>query len=201
MSLSAPQARRPPLAFAPAGARGPPCMDGAEMQRTFVAVKPEGATKALLGDIIRRFEKHGHKMIGMKLVHPSLSQAQCHYRRLANKPYFRDLCEHFISGPVVLMVWEGCDVVDSVQELMHVYEDNRGREPHGGVNPPHRHLNTPSNLLHNIAHTSESVEAGIRETNLWFGCRELMKCSRRPSSSSDLSDDDDSDDDDWQFST
>ena len=159
MSLSAPQARRPPLAFASAGGRGPPCMaeSSAEIQRTFVAIKPEGETKGLLGDIIRRFEKHEHKMIGMKLVHPSLSQAQCHYRRLANKPYFRDLCEHFISGPVVLMVWEGCNAVGSVQELMHVYEDNRGRELHGGVNPPHRHHNSPSNLLHNIAHTSESV--------------------------------------------
>ena len=57
-------------------------------ERTFLAVKPDGVQRGLIGDIIARFEKRGYKLVGLKMVWPTLEMAQNHYKDLAKKPFY-----------------------------------------------------------------------------------------------------------------
>ena len=61
---------------------------GTNQERTFLAVKPDGVQRGLIGDIIARFEKRGYKLVGLKMVWPTLEMAQNHYKDLAKKPFY-----------------------------------------------------------------------------------------------------------------
>merc|ERR1719424_2210780 len=84
---------------------------GTHGERTFIAVKPDGVQRALVGDIIARFEKRGYKLVALKMVTPSKKFAEAHYADLNKKKFFNSLTDFFSSGPVVAMVWEGEDAV------------------------------------------------------------------------------------------
>uniref|UniRef100_A0A0D3E941 nucleoside-diphosphate kinase n=1 Tax=Brassica oleracea var. oleracea TaxID=109376 RepID=A0A0D3E941_BRAOL len=73
----------------------------AEMERTFIAIKPDGG---LISEIISRFERKGFKLVGIKVVVPSKDFAQKHYHDLKERPFFNGLCDFLSSGPVIAMV-------------------------------------------------------------------------------------------------
>ena len=77
---------------------------GTNQERTFLAIKPDGVQRGLIGDILSRFEKRGYKLVGLKLVWPTLEMAQEHYADLSKKPFYPGLCKFFSSGPIVCMV-------------------------------------------------------------------------------------------------
>ena len=67
-------------------------------------VKPDGVQRALVGEIISRFERKGFVLRGLKMFTPSKDLAEEHYKDLSSKPFFGDLVSYIISGPVVAMV-------------------------------------------------------------------------------------------------
>ena len=71
---------------------------GTNQERTFLAVKPDGVQRGLIGDIIARFEKRGYKLVGLKMVWPTLEMAQAHYADLSSKGFYDGLCKFFSSG-------------------------------------------------------------------------------------------------------
>eukprot|EP01003_Olkasia_polycarbonata_P005894 NODE_588_length_794_cov_282.822819_g524_i0.p1 GENE.NODE_588_length_794_cov_282.822819_g524_i0~~NODE_588_length_794_cov_282.822819_g524_i0.p1 ORF type:complete len:188 (-),score=40.17 NODE_588_length_794_cov_282.822819_g524_i0:172-735(-) len=136
-------------------------------ERSFIAIKPDGVTRGLVGDIIARFEKRGYKLVGMKMTTVSPEFAAKHYADLADKPFFPNLCKFFSSGPLVAMVWEGKDVV------------KQGRSMLGATNPL---ASAPGSIRgdlcidvgRNICHGSDSVESAEHEIALWFKAEELQ---------------------------
>ncbi|KDO76551.1 hypothetical protein CISIN_1g026399mg [Citrus sinensis] len=76
----------------------------AEMERTFIAIKPDGVQRGLISEIISRFERKGFKLVAIKIVVPSKEFAQKHYHDLKERPFFNGLCEFLSSGPVIAMV-------------------------------------------------------------------------------------------------
>ncbi|KAK9659366.1 nucleoside diphosphate kinase Ndk1 [Aspergillus fumigatus] len=80
-------------------------------EQTFIAIKPDGVQRGLIGPIISRFENRGFKLVAMKLVSPPQSQLEQHYADLSDKPFFKGLVSYMLSGPICAMVWEGRDVV------------------------------------------------------------------------------------------
>mmetsp|Transcript_19872 Transcript_19872/g.27583 ORF Transcript_19872/g.27583 Transcript_19872/m.27583 type:complete len:193 (-) Transcript_19872:1287-1865(-) len=91
---------------------------GTNQERTFLAVKPDGVQRGLVGDIIARFEKRGYKLVGLKLVWPTLEMAQDHYADLSKKPFYPGLCKFFSSGPIVCMCWEGKDIINQGRQML-----------------------------------------------------------------------------------
>ena len=91
---------------------------GTNLERTFLAVKPDGVQRALIGDIIARFEKRGYKLVGLKMVWPTLEMAQTHYQDLSKKPFYPGLCAFFSSGPIVCMCWEGKDIIKQGRQML-----------------------------------------------------------------------------------
>lgn len=67
-------------------------------------VKPDGVQRALVGEIISRFERKGFTLKGLKMFVPSKDLAEEHYKDLSSKPFFKDLVSYITSGPVVAMV-------------------------------------------------------------------------------------------------
>merc|ERR1712121_211775 len=135
-------------------------------ERSFIMIKPDGVHRGLVGEIIRRFEAKGFKLVAMKFMTASKEHLSTHYEDLAKKPFFNGLVEYMASGPVVPMVWEGLNVVKT------------GRVMLGETNPA---ASLPGTIrgdfaIHvgrNICHGSDAVESANHEIALWFKPEEL----------------------------
>ncbi|KAJ8906019.1 hypothetical protein NDN08_002519 [Rhodosorus marinus] len=138
-----------------------------QMERTFIAIKPDGTNRGLIGEIIARFEKKGYKLVAMKAVKPSKELAETHYDALKEKPFFGPLVEFICSGLVIAMVWEGTGVVKT------------GRQMIGATNPLESAPGTIRGDLgidvgRNVIHGSDAVETAEREIGIWFKPEELV---------------------------
>ncbi|KAJ4954129.1 hypothetical protein NE237_030961 [Protea cynaroides] len=139
----------------------------AEMERTFIAIKPDGVQRGLIAEIISRFERKGFKLVAVKLVVPSKEFAQKHYHDLKERPFFNGLCDFLSSGPVLAMVWEGEGVI------------KYGRKLIGATDPQKSEPGTIRGDLavvvgRNIIHGSDGLETAKDEINLWFKPEELV---------------------------
>lgn len=145
------------------------------MERTFLAIKPDGVQRGLLGEIIGRLEARGFTLVGLKFVSVSRQLAEQHYDVHREKPFFSGLVEFITSGPVVAMVWEGDGVVAAARKMI------------GATNPLTSEPGTIRgdfgiNIGRNIIHGSDAVDTANREIALWFKDEELV--SWQPSLSS-----------------
>lgn len=81
-------------------------------------IKPDGVQRGLVGEIIKRFEAKGYKLVAMKLTAPGKEHMEKHYADLSSKGFFAGLVEYMTSGPVVAMVWEGANVVSEGRKML-----------------------------------------------------------------------------------
>ena len=87
-------------------------------QRTLVLVKPDGVQRGLIGEIVRRLEGRGLKLIALKMIRITPELAGRHYAEHKGKPFFDGLVKFITSGPLVAMIWEGRQAVAVVRTLM-----------------------------------------------------------------------------------
>ncbi|MGN1153798.1 MAG: nucleoside-diphosphate kinase, partial [Candidatus Gastranaerophilaceae bacterium] len=87
-------------------------------ERTFVAIKPDGVKRGLIGKILSRFEDKGFKIIALKLLQVTPEQAAEHYKEHYGKSFYPRLVHYITSGPIVAMVVEGYNAVSSVRHLV-----------------------------------------------------------------------------------
>jgi nucleoside-diphosphate kinase len=137
------------------------------MERTYIMVKPDGVQRRLVGEIIRRFENRGLKLVGLKQLVPSRATAEAHYAVHAEKPFFGELVDFVTSGPVVAMVWEGSDAIQL------------GRNMIGATKPVNAVSGTirgdyTSDMMLNLIHGSDAPETAAAEIALWFKPEELL---------------------------
>ena len=144
-------------------------MEGMDMQseqRTFVAVKPDGVKRGLAGEIIKRFENKGFKLIGLKMLNVTQELAEQHYAEHKGKPFYPRLIKYIQSGPVIAMVWKGYDVIAGTRQLM------------GSTKPLDAQVGTiraDFALIkeYNVVHGYDSIESAEREIALYFKPEEL----------------------------
>ena len=86
--------------------------------KTFVMIKPDGVQRGLVGEVIKRIERKGLKIVAMKMMKVSEELASKHYAEHKEKPFFKSLLDYITSGPVVAMVVEGKDAVKVVRTLV-----------------------------------------------------------------------------------
>ena len=131
------------------------------MERTFVMVKPDGVRRALSGEVIRRYEDRGLKIVAMRLEQLTEDIAKTHYGEHAERPFFSDLVAHVISGPVVLMVLEGENAIAAARKI------------NGATNPIEAEPGTirgdyALEITENIVHGSDALETAKREIGIFF---------------------------------
>lgn len=136
------------------------------MERTFIAIKPDGVQRGLISEIIGRFERKGFTLVGMKFMQVSRELAEQHYAVHKERPFFAGLVEFITSGPVVAMVWEGDGVVASARKVI------------GATNPLASEPGTIRgdlgvNIGRNLIHGSDAIETAQQEVALWFKPEEL----------------------------
>ncbi|XP_053194690.1 nucleoside diphosphate kinase 3 isoform X2 [Scomber japonicus] len=136
-------------------------------ERTFIAVKPDGVQRRLVGEIVRRFEKKGFKLVGLKLTQASEELLKEHYWDLRSKPFFGSLISYMSSGPVVAMVWQGLDVVKTARKMLG--ETNPADSLPGTIRGDYC-----VEVGRNVIHGSDSVESAQKEISLWFRQHELQ---------------------------
>ncbi|MFN9404196.1 MAG: nucleoside-diphosphate kinase [Dolichospermum sp.] len=137
------------------------------MERTFLAIKPDGVQRGLVGEIIRRFETKGFTLVGLKFMKVSRELAEQHYAVHRERPFFASLVEFITSGPVVAMVWEGDGVIASARKII------------GATNPLTAEPGTIRgdlgiNIGRNLIHGSDAPETAQYEIALWFKDEELV---------------------------
>merc|ERR1712131_540342 len=130
-------------------------------------LKPDAVHRGICGEIIKRFENKGFKLVAMKFMQASEDHVKNHYADLSSKPFFGGLVKYMASGPVLAMVWEGLNAVKT------------GRVMLGATNPADSAPGTIRGDLciqvgHNICHGSDSVESANKEIALWFKPEELF---------------------------
>ncbi|WP_373528643.1 nucleoside-diphosphate kinase [Nostoc sp.] len=137
------------------------------MERTFLAIKPDGVQRGLVGEIICRFETKGFTLVGLKFLKVSRELAEQHYDVHKERPFFAGLVEFIISAPVVAMVWEGDGVIAAARKII------------GATNPLTAEPGTIRgdlgiNIGRNLIHGSDAQETAQQEIALWFKDEELV---------------------------
>jgi nucleoside-diphosphate kinase len=141
------------------------------VERTLVIIKPDGVQRGLAGAIISRFERRGLRIVAMKLMQISLELAQQHYAVHKGKPFYEPLLQYITSGPVVVMVLEGRDVIETVRRTMGA--TNPAKAAPGTVRADFA-LETGRNLVHG----SDSPETAAFEIPLFFSEGEILSYPR-----------------------
>jgi|SRR5450756_1374740 len=141
------------------------------MERTLVIVKPDAVQRGLIGEVLRRLETRGLKMVGLKLMAVSQELARKHYAVHTGKSFFEPLISYITSAPVVVAVFEGKDAVAAVRSTV------------GATNPVQAAPGTIRGDLgmeigRNLVHASDSAEAARSEVALWFKEDELAPWGR-----------------------
>jgi len=137
-------------------------------ERTFLMVKPDGVKRALIGNVICRLENKGLKLVGMKLMRISPELAARHYDEHQGKPFYNGLIDFITSGPVVVMVWEGDDVVEMIRTMIGATDPKKAA-------PGTMRGDLAVFMGKNIVHASDSLASADREMKLFFMTDELFE--------------------------
>ncbi len=139
------------------------------IERTFSIIKPDAVAKNVIGKIYDRFESAGFKIVAAKMVHLTRSEAEGFYAVHKERPFFNDLVEFMISGPVMMQVLEGENAILKHREIM------------GATNPKEA---APGTIRHDFAesidanavHGSDAAETAATEIEYFFGKNAVAPC-------------------------
>ena len=136
------------------------------VEKTLSIIKPDAVAKSVIGHIYTRFEQAGLKIVAAKMMHLSRAQAQAFYAVHAARPFFNDLVEFMISGPVMIQVLQGENAV-----LVH-------RDIMGATNPKEAAPGTiradfADSIDANAVHGSDSLENAQQEIAFFFAQNEI----------------------------
>ena len=152
------------------------------IERTFVMLKPDGVKRAIVGDVIQRFEKAGLKLIGMKMKWVDEEFAKNHYTEdiaeRRGEQVRKDLLIFVTEGPVVAMAWEGVSAIEVVRKIVGSTEP-KAAQP-GTIRGDYSHVSfayadEKKIVVKNVIHASSDKGDAEREVALWFSVDELYQ--------------------------
>jgi len=131
------------------------------IERTFSIVKPDGVQKNLIGEVYRRFEQAGLQIVAARMLQLSREQAEGFYAVHRERPFFSDLVNYMISGPVMVQVLEGDNAIQKNREIM------------GATNPADAEPGTirrdfAESIEENVVHGSDGADTAAEEIRYFF---------------------------------
>lgn len=141
------------------------------VERTLSIVKPDGVQKNLIGEVYRRFEQAGLRIIAARMLQLSQAQAEGFYAVHRERPFFKDLVKFMTSGPVMVQVLEGEDAVAKNRELMGATDPKKADK--GTIR-----ADLASGIEENVAHGSDSVDNARIEIAYFFAAADLCPRTR-----------------------
>ncbi len=137
------------------------------MERTLSLIKPDGVAKNLIGEVIKRFETAGIKIVAMKKMQLTKGQAEGFYAVHKERPFFNSLIEFMTSGPIVAMVLEGEDVIAKNRKLMGATNFKDAEE--GTIR-----RDFATDIEKNVVHGSDAPETAAFEISHFFNNMEIV---------------------------
>ncbi|MGP7960720.1 nucleoside-diphosphate kinase [Sanguibacter sp. A247] len=134
-------------------------------QRTLVLIKPDGVSRGLTGEVLRRIEAKGYRLVALEMRTASVALLEEHYAEHAGKPFYAPLVEFMSSGPLVAAVVEGQRVIEGFRSLAGT-TDPTTAAPGTVRGDLGRDWGLP--VAQNIVHGSDAPESAAREIGLWF---------------------------------
>lgn len=136
-----------------------------ELQRTLVLVKPDGVRRGLSGEVLRRIETKGYRLVAARLRTADEALLAEHYAEHAGKPFVGPLIAFMASGPVLSLVVEGYRVIEGVRALAGATDPTTAAP--GSIRGDLA-ADTGAPVIENIIHASDSPQSAAREIALWF---------------------------------
>ncbi len=137
-------------------------------ERTFVMIKPDAVSRGLVGEIISRFERKGFKIKALKMFKFTREMAEEFYAEHKGKHFFNKLIDFITSGPVVALVLEGPNAVETVR-IMIGPTDGRRAQP-GTIRGDYA-----LDITANVIHAADSPEKAVREIKIVFKDSEIIE--------------------------
>jgi nucleoside-diphosphate kinase len=137
------------------------------MQRTLAIVKPDGVGRGLAGEVIKRIEANGLKIVAAKLVAMTRKQAEGFYAVHRERPFFASLTAFMSSGPALVMVLEGDGAIARWREMM-------GATNFKDAAPGTIRAEFATDIERNVVHGSDAPETASFEIGYFFNCFEFV---------------------------
>jgi len=136
------------------------------IERTLSIVKPDGVARDLVGEVLRRFEAAGLRIVALKMIRLERAEAEGFYHVHGQRPFFASLVEFMSSGPIVPMVLEGEDAIARVRPIMGATDPARAAS--GTIRK-----DLASSIEKNIVHGSDAPETAAFEIGYFFSALEI----------------------------
>jgi nucleoside-diphosphate kinase len=137
------------------------------VERTFSIIKPDAVAKNAIGQILARFEAAGLKVIAARMMHLSRGQAEGFYAVHKDRPFFKDLVDFMISGPVLVQVLQGENAIAKNRELMGATDPKKAAK--GTIR-----ADFASSIDANAVHGSDAPETARQEIGFFFPGYEIF---------------------------
>ena len=141
------------------------------LERTFSIIKPDGVAKNLIGEVYRRFEKAGLKIIAAKMLRLRLDQAEGFYAVHRERPFFKDLVKYMTSGPILVQVLEGDNAIKLNRDLMGATDPKKAA-------PGTIRADFASSIEENVVHGSDGPATAPVEIAFFFSEAEICPRAR-----------------------
>ncbi len=134
-------------------------------QRSLVLVKPDGFSRGLTGEVLRRIEAKGYRLVALQILTPSREMLGLHYAEHEGKPFFEPLVDFMASGPVTAIVIEGERCIEGFRSLAGATDPTKAAPGtiRGDLGRDWGH-----SVTQNVVHGSDSAESAEREIEIWF---------------------------------
>ncbi len=137
------------------------------IERTLSIIKPDGVAKGVIGEVVKRFENADVKIVAMKMIHMTKAQAEGFYAVHRERPFFGSLTDFMSSGPCVVMILEGEDVIAKNRELMGATNFKEAAE--GTIRK-----DFATDIEKNVVHGSDAPETAAFEIGYFFNSFEIV---------------------------
>ena len=141
------------------------------IERTLSIVKPDGVSRNLIGDVYRRFEQAGLKVVAARMMQLSQAEAEGFYSVHRERPFFKDLVRFMTSGPVMVQVLEGENAIAKNREVMGATDPKKADK--GTIR-----ADLATSIDENIVHGSDAQDTAAREIAFFFRGIELCPRTR-----------------------
>jgi nucleoside-diphosphate kinase len=136
------------------------------LERTLSIVKPDGVGRNLIGDVYRRFESQGLRIVAARMLRLSQAQAEAFYAVHRERPFYQDLVRYMTSGPVIAQVLEGESAIQKNRDIMGATDPKKAA-------PGTIRADLAQSIEANVVHGSDAADTAAREIAFFFAGTEI----------------------------
>jgi nucleoside-diphosphate kinase len=141
------------------------------IERTLSIIKPDGVQKNLIGEVYRRFEQAGLRIVAARMLHLTKAQAEAFYAVHRERPFYKDLVSYMTTGPVIAQVLEGENAVEAHRKIMGATDPKK-------ADPGTIRRDFAASIEENVVHGSDAVETARQEISFFFAQADICPRTR-----------------------